>query len=348
MEKTKTLNSTQIARLAGVSRSTVSKVVNNYPDIPEETKNKVRAVIAEHRYTPNVSARVLRGKPQRIIALYVYASALDVEEDALCRLGSPYVMGVISSFIAEAKSFDHRMMIELLKHGEDEQEVLHQIRSQFESKSIAAAIFLGVPDDVGFIDCLVDDNYPVVAIDRNVRSGRRAISIFTDDERGGYLATSHLLGEGYRQIAFVSGDSNKCSAHARAEGYRRAMREQQLPVNIIAGGFSEKYGALAVEYILSLDSVPDAVVCASDAQAYGFIHELHKRRPELLGEIGIVGFDNSFFNDFQQPKLSSVKVDFSLMARSSINALLDSENYKEEAIPVELVIRESSLKRTRR
>ena len=346
MDKTKNMNSTQIAKLAGVSRSTVSKVINNYPDIPEETKNKVRAVIAEYRYTPNVSAQVLRGKAQSVIALYVYASEVDVKEDALCRLNSPYVMGVISSFIAEAKQFGHRMMIELLKHEEDEQEIMYQIRDQFESKSIAAAVFLGVPEDVDFIDRLVDEDYPVAVLDRKVRSDRQAVSIFTDDEQGAYLATCHLLDEGFSQVTFVDGDSNKYSAHARAKGYKRAMNSRQLSVNIIQGGFSGEYGARAAEYILAQGSLPDAVVCACDAQAYGLIQIFQQQQPDLLERIGIIAFDDSFFNDFQQPALSSVKVDFSIMARNAITALLDCENYQNTAVPVELVIRESSRKRS--
>ena len=341
------INSTQIARLAGVSRSTVSKVINDYPDIPEETKMKVRSVIKEHRYIPNASAQVLKGKAQSVVALYVYASAVDAGTDSLCRLSSPYVMGVISNFIMAANQRGHRMIIELLRHGEDEQKVFQRISGHFESRSIAAAAFLGLPTTAGFIDQLVSEDLPVAVIDRPVDSSKKAVNIFTDDQQGAYKATSQLVNEGFRHIVFVNGEQEKHSASARAKGYSLAMEQHALKPELLDGDYSEQSGARAADLIVTMKPRPEAVVCASDTIAYGLIQRLHETNKDYLDQLGLIGFDDTYFNDFQHPPLSSVKVDFAAMAHSTITALLEPENYQPNPVPVELVVRASCKLRCR-
>ncbi|WP_028862762.1 LacI family DNA-binding transcriptional regulator [Psychromonas aquimarina] len=343
MANPKTINSAQIAKLAGVSRSTVSKVVNNYPDIPEETKNKVRSVMEKHGYTPNAAAQVLKGKAQSVVALYIYASETDTQTDSLCRLGSPYVMGVISNFIMAASQCGYRMMVELLVHGEDEQEIKGSIKKSFESKSITAAVFLGLPDRVTFIDQLVAENFPVAVIDRDIDQSKAAVNIYTNDSQGAYQAAHHLHQEGFKSICFIGGDADKRSARMREEGYCRAMQECGASPVVIPGHFSEQAGAHAAEQIIKMSPRPEAVVCASDAVAYGLIRKLREIDAQYLDILGIVGFDDTYFNDFQHPPLSSLKVDFAAMARSTIAALLDPEHNKSVVVPVELVVRASSL-----
>ncbi|MCL6270503.1 LacI family transcriptional regulator [Sansalvadorimonas sp. 2012CJ34-2] len=340
----KTLNSTQIAKLAGVSRSTVSKVINNYPDIPEKTKDKVRSVIAEYRYTPNASAQVLRGKPQAVIALYVYAGVDEVNQDSLCGLSSPYVMGVISNFVVAANNRGHRLMIELLRHEEDEQEIEHRVREHFDSKSIAGAVFLGLPETVSFIDNLTDEDFPIAVIDREVNDHGMALNIFTDDRYGGEMATEHLIANGFRHLLFIGGDMSKRSARKRAEGYVQAMKKHGLTPELLSGDFTEQCGTAAAERILARDSKPDAVVCASDIVAYGLIRTLQKLDNDYLHKMGIIGFDGSVHNDFQSPPLSSVKVDFAAMARATISSLLNPDSETDRVIPVTLEPRASSLR----
>ena len=342
MNKSKAINSTQVAKLAGVSRSTVSKVINNYPDIPEETKEKVRSVIKEYRYTPNASAQVLKGKAQSVVALYVYASEVDTRKDELCSIGSPYVMGVISNFIMKAKQFNHRMMIEMIRHGDDEEEILHKIREHFESKSITAAAFLGLTQNSLFIDQLVADGFPVAVIDRQINSNKQAINIYTDDAQGTFKATSHLINEGFQHILFLGGDQDKLSAHRRNAGYMQAINQHGLTPRALQGEYSEQAGEKAAEQILAMEPRPDAVVCSCDAVAYGLIKKLNEVDQGYLSGVGLTGFDDTDFNNFMSPPLSSIKVDFAAMAEKTITALLAPESYQANPVPVDLVVRASS------
>ncbi|MGR5359943.1 LacI family DNA-binding transcriptional regulator [Vibrio mediterranei] len=338
----KPINATQIAKLAGVSRSTVSKVINNYPDIPEDTKAKVLSVIEKHKYQPNAFAQVLKGVPQTVIALYAYAYEVDMETDSLSSLESPYVMGIISNFIKAAKNHNHKLVVELIEFGDNEQEVEAQIRKDFDSKTIAAAVFLGLSNDVKFIDNLIDDDYRIAVIDREIQEAKTSVNIFTDDFGGARLAVEHLYKQGFNSIAFIGGSDNKHSAQSRLEGYRSAVYEADAEQIVFEALFSEKSGKEAAQKVLGMTSRPDAFVCAADVIAYGFIQTLREHDPDYLNRIGIVGFDNSPFNQYQRPALSSVGVDFSQIARTTIEALLGSAETKKYIVPMSLHKRDSS------
>ncbi|MGF1722974.1 LacI family transcriptional regulator [Vibrio kyushuensis] len=338
----KPINATQIAKLAGVSRSTVSKVINNYPDIPEDTKNKVLSVIDKHKYQPNAFAQVLKGVPQTVIALYAYAYEVDMESDSLSSLESPYVMGIISNFIKAAKNHNHKLVVELIEYGDDEQEVELQIRKDFDSKTIAAAVFLGLSNDVTFIDNLINDDYRIAVLDREVKEAKSSINIFTDDSGGARLAVEHLYEQGFNSIAFIGGSDNKHSARSRLEGYTKAINKAGAEHVVFDALFSEKSGQEAAQKVLAMTSRPDSFVCSADVIAYGFIQTLREQAPDYLDQIGIVGFDNSPFNQYQRPALSSVGVDYSQIAVTTIEALLGSTETTKYTVPMSLYKRDSS------
>lgn len=342
MKNQRAINSSQIAKLAGVSRSTVSKVINNYPDIPEDTKKKVLAVIEAHDYKPNKFASVLKGIPQKVVALYIHATKNDMEAGHLDNLDSSYVMGIISHFIFAAKLHDHSLMVELIHENEDQAEIARQIKDNFDSKAICAAVFLGLTDNCRFIDALVDAGYNIAAIDRKVSTSESAFNVTTDDEESAYLSTQHLITNGYHDIALLGGDPAKQSARSRENGYLRAIEESSLTANIIDCGYSESLGAKSADTILSQKAHIDAVLCASDIIAYGLINRLREKDESYLMSIGIVGFDNIAFNAYQRPSLTSVAVDYKAMAETTINALLKDDQEPEYVIPTKLFTRDSS------
>ncbi|MGF1698551.1 LacI family transcriptional regulator [Vibrio lamellibrachiae] len=345
-----TMNSAKVAQLAGVSRSTVSKVINNYPDIPEKTRNKVLAVINDNKYIPNTSAQILKGKAQTVLALYIYnTKSNDPGSDFIDGAASPYIMRVIASFLMAANAQGYRLMIEHIQEGEVvDEDLIQKIRSHFLSQSISAAVIVGLTEDAGFIDKLADENFPIAVIDRVTTGGNLIRNILTDDENGSYKATQHLIEQGFSQIAFVSGNSNKLSSKKRLKGYTRALEYNQLSPILVVDIYSEytkKSGYLSADHILSMEPRPDAIVCASDSLAYGLIQRLHEVDEQYLSKVGIIGFDDSFFNEYQRPALSSVKVNFNSMASITVNALLHPDINFDLSIATELVIRDSSVQR---
>ena len=247
MSSNRNINSSEIAKIAGVSRSTVSKVINNYPDIPEKTRKKVLDAIADHNYKPNRFASVLKGIPQKVIALYIHTTTNDTTDGPMNNLDSSYVMGVVSNFIMATKQHDHSLLVEMIHEDEDAAEVEARIRDSFNSKSIYAAVFIGLTDNSVFIDRLVESGYQIASVDRYVSDDYAAINVTTDDEEGAYRATKHLAESGFSHIAFIGGDETKLSARRREDGYTRAALESGMSPIVIGCGYSEKLGALAVK-----------------------------------------------------------------------------------------------------
>ncbi|WEM44770.1 LacI family DNA-binding transcriptional regulator (plasmid) [Photobacterium sp. DA100] len=336
------MNSSQIAKLAGVSRSTVSKVINNYPDIPEDTKKKVLAVIKKHDYKPNKFASVLKGIPQKVVALYIHATKNDMDAGNLDNLDSSYVMGIISHFIFAAKLHDHSLMVELIHENEDQTQIERQIKENFDSKAICAAVFLGLTDNSHFIDNLVNAGYNIASIDRKIATEGAGVNITTNDEESAYLATKHLISNGYTQITLIAGDPDKQSARSREHGYLRAIEEHGLSAHKLDCGYSEKLGAQAADQLLAAQKQPDAILCASDIIAYGLIGRMREKNEDYLMSLGIAGFDNIAFNSYQRPSLTSVAVDYKEMAETTIEALLRDESHSEFIISTKLFARDSS------
>ncbi|PSW22152.1 LacI family transcriptional regulator [Photobacterium sanctipauli] len=342
MSSNRNINSSEIAKIAGVSRSTVSKVINNYPDIPEKTRKKVLDAISDHNYKPNRFASVLKGIPQKVIALYIHTTSNDTADGHMNNLDSAYMMGVVSNFIMATKQHDHSLLVEMIHEDEDAAEVESRIRDNFNSKSICAAVFVGLTDNSLFIDNLVESGYNIASIDRNVSQEHAAINVTTDDEGGAYRAAKHLAENGFSHIAFIGGDETKLSARSREDGYKRAATEYGMTPVVIGCGYSEKLGSLAVNRFVELSEI-DALVCASDAIAHGFIGKMREIDSNRLDGIGLIGFENIAFNDYQNPSLSSVAIDYQQMANDTVESLLKPEKAVKVCVNTELIVRDSSM-----
>ncbi|HCA8411698.1 TPA: LacI family DNA-binding transcriptional regulator [Klebsiella variicola] len=345
MDELKKINSFEIARLAGVSRSTVSKVINNYPDIPNETKEKVLSIINKNGYAPNVSAQLLKGKPQAVFALYIYASKTDVSEDALCQLRSPYVASIISNFISYANQVGYRVLIELIKYNDNEEIIKKDILSLYSSGLIHSSVFLGLTSKSVFIDELASLNLPLAVIDRKVACSSNVFNILTSDYQGSRMATKKLIEEGFKKIAFISGELSKLSAKERMKGYIDEMYDNHLEPMIYEGRYSEQTGKDVAKEICDTNKIIDGIVCASDSIAYGVIKYFNEIDPARLSVLGLTGFDDSPFNDYQVLPLTSVLTCFDVMAKKCIDSLLLKSENHIQMIPVKLIERISSNRR---
>lgn len=342
MTNNKKLTSTQIAKLAGVSRSTVSKVINDYPDIPEETKRQVMSVIEEHDYKPNVFSSALKGIPQKVVTLYLHTTKNDALASTMDNLDSSYVMSVMSNFIYCANRKGYSLQVEIIHECDDPDKVYKRISGAFDDKLICSAVFLGLTDKSEFIDKLVAQNYKIATIDRLIDTQYSAFNVTTNDFSGAYLATKALIDEGYQNIAFVTGDHTKLSARQRESGYKQALNEEEMNTNVIQCGYSEVLAIEIAQDIAQSEKTIDALLCASDIIAYGLIKELDSH---FFDEVGLVGFDNLPFNDFQTPPLSSVGVDYQQMADETLDVILGDAKRSTVSVRTKLHERSSSKRR---
>lgn len=336
------INSTDIAKLAGVSRSTVSKVINNYQDIPEETRDRVLNVIKDTGYQPNIFAKILKGIPQTAIALYIYAYEIDLEYNNMSGLDSPYVMGIVSNFIKAAKKYNHKLYIELLESSDNEKEIEARISQDFDSKIISSAVFLGLPENILFINRLIDKNYRIGLIDYEIKERNNAFSILTDERKGCIDVLDKMKNLDNVDVCFIGGKDNKRSARIRLETCKNYALMNDLKFSHIDGFFSEQTGISAAKKILEIPMLerPNAFLFSSDTVGHGFIKIMKENDPEYLAKIILCGFDNSPFDSLQIPALSSLSHDFGAIAEHTLVELL-APKPKNKIVPLTLICRES-------
>ncbi|RUS46757.1 LacI family DNA-binding transcriptional regulator [Cohnella sp. AR92] len=340
------ISSQEIARLAGVSRSTVSRVINNYSNVPPETREKVMRIIEEHHYVPNMSAQVLAGKRTRTLGLFLVEPE-KVGGDSLTNM-------MLASVIENASQRGYYVLTSIIRDTED-QDGVRGVKDIFYQRRIDGGIFIGSAKEEPFLEQLIDEGYIVGLFDQRLR-GRsetnRIVANFDNDE-GMRLAVEYLLSLNHRKIGVVTGDLNRLSGVTKQEGFLAAMRKSGLPVNeewVIPGGFHESNGYEAMQaFLRSGKPLPSAIIMANDSVAFGAIRAIRERGLEVPGDLSVIGFDDHERSSSFEPPLTTFKVDFGIMMKRLTEAVLERiENEETESYEFtagyELIARDSCRK----
>lgn len=317
------MNSTEIAKLANVSRSTVSRVINNYSNVDPETKKKVLETIEKYGYTPNISARNLAGKANNIIGVFIADIVTDdCKNRKFTGNDSPYNNRFIKEIIKAASKAGFLVLIDIITDNKD----ISKMESYLSNKLISGGIFIGFPYKNRLLENLAEHTKNVVLIDQLAikDGGRDRFSLInTNDEYGGYLQTKILIDNGHTNIACITGD-NRLSAIERKEGYLRALKEANINVNlnhIVVGNYrlNESYDA-TVE--LLKDKSITAIVCANDITAYGAYKAIKESNLKVPEDISLVGFDNLDFTSKMQLDITTCAIDMNYLATTAIESCL--------------------------
>lgn len=329
----------EVAARAGVSRRTVSNVVNDFPYVSEETRVKVRKALAELGYAPNLTARNLRNGRTGMIALVLPLSV-------------PYFAELAECVVDEAQAHSYAVMIDKTD-GDPQRE------RDFLMRGERAALFDGMifsPSGVDQSDLSRrSSNSPVVLLGQRIRGGDFD-HVMIDNVAAAATATRHLIDLGRRRIAFIGGqpETKGDIPSDRAAGYRAALREAGHPVRrrleISAHGFRRDAGAQSMARLLDLPEPPDAAFCYNDPLALGAMRTVLHRGLRVPEDIAIVGFDDSEDGRFTTPTLTTISQDKRQIARYAVDLLL-SRLGGDTSPPVtrnadwRLVARESTLGR---
>ncbi len=295
-----------VAREAGVAISTVSKVLNHYPNVREETKEKVNAAIAELGFVPNTIAAALSSKKTGRIAL-----VLDVNRHAqtVDEIPMQYIIGAINR--AKEKGMD---IITVFFTMIAEMSVDEMVR-YFQSQSIEGLIICGLSKDDVMLRRLVDGGkFKCVLIDAP-GVGENTSSIHVDNERAQYeVAKKFLEGKPYKKILYLSGKKNGYVSEERLIGVNRLAQELGLSVLVRTGNFSElEARKLTMQYAAG----KDAIICASDLMAIGAMKALIDMdiyRP-------VCGFDGVSLMGYAGKQMHTVRQDFQKIAASAVEEL---------------------------
>lgn len=283
------INSTEVAKVAGVSRSTVSRVINNNSNVNEKTRKKILRVIEELNYSPNTSAQSLAGKKNDVIGVFIFDDHREgIKEN---RRYFEYFMNFITTVTEEAFLHRKQVLIDIV----DGKEAEARLKGFFYNGNISAGIFIGSRINNGFIDDFIKEDYPIALIDYSTDASiiTDNISLInTDDFTGAYDVTCELIKNGHERIVHVSGDINKLSGIQRRRGYLKALEDnglKELPELLLKGDYNEVQTRKSITKLLKSAIEFDGIFAASDTMA---IESLRILKENNYGEVPIWGYDN--------------------------------------------------------
>jgi DNA-binding LacI/PurR family transcriptional regulator len=330
------VTSEDVAQLAGVSRATVSYVVNNGPrPVAHETRQRVLQAIQKLGYQPNAVARNLRMQRSSTLGLIVPDTH------------NPYFSEVARGI--ERIAFERGYTVFLCHSGSDLASEIKYI-DMLHAQRVAGIIWIPGTADFTPYQRLSGYGINTVIIDRLVPNDK-VPAVTADNLRGGILATEHLIDLGHRRIGYISRPVDLSHSKGRFQGYQDALQQAGIafdPDLVVKGGFVLEDGRQAVNHLLALPEPPTAVFAYNDIMAIGALRALHENGLRVPDDFSLVGFDDIAQASFTCPSLTTVYLPKYEMGQRGAELLIALiEKKKPDArvlrpLDVELVVREST------
>jgi LacI family transcriptional regulator len=328
----------EIAKLAGVSRSTVSRVVNDQPNVREEVRERVRKVIHDTGYQPYAAARSLVTRRTRIIGVIIPEALSTLFTD-------PFFSLLLQGVTGACNTHDYHLMLYLFKGPADQGEMYRRVVG---SGHLDGVIVASTRMEDPLIPKLLQDRVPFVLVGRH--TDERVSYVDVDNVAGARMAVEHLIRTGHHRIATITGPLNMTSGQDRLEGYLQALERQRLPVDealIVEGNFTEASSMAAARRLLSLSVT--GIFAASDIMAVGALKVIREAGLKVPLDVALVGFDDVPIASALQPALTTVRqpiVQMGSMAADLLMSFLEDPPSGDASahkiiLSAKLVVRES-------
>jgi LacI family transcriptional regulator len=326
-----------VARHAGVSPMTVSRVVNREANVVAATRDKVLETIRVLGYVPNPAARNLAGARQcRIALLYSNPSAAYLSE---------FLLGSLT----EASASDALLTLEHFEEGVSRKEIVAHLDTHGVN-----AVLLPPPlcDDPGLLKALHLSGLPIAQIATG-RPSDLADAVTIDDEAAAYAMTRHLIDRGHARIGFIIGNTNQTASVLRLGGYERALRESGINLDrslIAQGDFTYRSGMVATEKLLAGPVRPTAIFASNDDMAAAATAVAHRYHLNVPGDLSICGYDDTPIATTIWPELTTIRQPIQEMARLGTRLLVEAvrdgwanrpRRIRHEQLPFALIQRAS-------
>ena len=330
------LQMADIARLAGVSTSTVSRALSGSPLVNEETRTRVIELARSLKYSINIGAQNLRLKQNRTVGVVVPYDAATRQH-----LSDPFFLGMLGSLADALTEQGFDMLISRV-----DAETLDAAAQSFDSGRVIGIILIGQWRHHEQLNQLAARQVPIVVWGAQLPQ-QLYCTVGGDNVAGGRLATEHLLAAGRRRIAFF-GDARLPEVAQRQQGYAQALAAHGLepdPQLYVAGSFLPQVGAADVEELLDRHTSFDAIFACSDLLAMSAISALRARGIAVPQQVAVVGYDDIELASYFHPPLTTVRQPIRAAGRAlvtSLLALVDGAPSPSQQLPTELVVRASA------
>jgi len=329
------VNLEEIAKLSGVSRSTVSRVINNHPRVNPKTRERVYEVIQRLDYHPSAAARRLAGGRTNILGLVIPMGVPRLFTD-------PFFPLLIQGVSQACSAHDHSVML-WVAEPEYERRTIRQV---LQNKMIDGVIIASAILDDPLLEALMEGDLPFILVGRHPAAPQVSY-VDVDNFNSSREVVTYLLRLGYQRIGTISGPQNMIAGLDRLEGYKAALRQWGVPVDpdfTVEGDFTEDGGYNAMQRLLPHH--PQALFCASDAMAIGAMRALREASLRVPENVAVASFDDLPFSAHSEPPLTTVRQPIQRLGAVAVETLMEIIAHPEAPprcviLPTELVIRAS-------
>lgn len=323
-----------IAHLSGVSRSTVSRVINGEIHVKEATQKKVMEVIESRNFQPNLAARGLAIGRTNVIGLVIPAGVSIIFTD-------PYFPQLIQGVSAACNTHNYSVMLWLAEPEYERRTISQILHNGLVDGVVVAKTLMSDP----IVNSLFESKMPFILIGRHPSLDVNYLDV--DNMQAVREAIFHLIRLGYKRIATITGPQDQISGYDRYQGYLTALQYSNQPIRselVAEGDFTEAGGYMAM--LRLIPSKPDAVFTASDMMAYGAMRALRDANLRVPEDVAIIGFDDIPTSSRTDPPLTTIRQSANSMGALAVETLIDIISRRESKtrhviLPTELVIRSS-------
>ena len=322
-----------IARLSGVSYSTVSRALNGVGRIKPSTRKKVMEAASQLGYVPNRQARSLAGGQSNVIGMLVHG------------LDTDYIGQILKGADEELAQASYELMVFTThRHKNKELSTVTRLMS-----GLTDGLLIVLPEGhQHYVKNLQEKNLPYVLVDTAVHSDDEGVTVTATNNQGAYEATKHLLNLGHERIGFITGNLNLQIAVSRFEGYQRALTEAGIPFDIALireGNFLQPRGREAALELLQRKHPPSAIFASNDVMALGVLEAAYELGVRVPDDLSVVGFDDVASAEYAIPKLTTVRqpiYEMGVVAARSLLGLLRGEEVSSVQLGTQLIVRAST------
>lgn len=325
------MNNKTIAQMAGVSLSTVSKIINNYSDVSEETRNRVLEIMRKNGYTPTPSLK----KSNLIVVIFAGKQNVDFTH--------PFFNEVLNSFKKQIGILGYDLLfLTNTKTGDED------YLSRCQAYQVAGCIIISGQDLEPSIDALDQSDIPCLGVDIKL-TGKNSGHIMSDNYKLTSKVVEHFYLKGYRDLGYIGSSTLSSISNIRESGYRDAMEALGLTINpdwfVNGSDFFEQSGYDAMKQILQAETLPRAIFAASDLLAIGAMRAIEEHNLKIPDDIAIIGCDDIEACKYVQPSLTTMRQNKEKLGILSALMLYDLINNQSSmssfVVEPELVIRNS-------
>lgn len=331
-----------VAKLANVNPSTVSRVIANNPRISENTKLKVREAMEELGYHPNLIARSLVNQNTKAIGVIMPGAA----EKAFL---NPFFSEVLRGISTEAHQKEYTLY---LSTGGTEEDIFEEVVNMVQGRRVDGIILLYSRIDDKITAFLKGKKFPFVLIGKPHQIEEMITYVDNDNIEAAKEVTQFLIGLGHKRIAFIGGSLDLMVTIDRLTGYKKALHAANIQTNdeyIVHEEFLKEGGKEAVTELFSLEKPPTAIVVTDDLMSFGVLSSLAEKGIKVPDDVSVVSFNNLMLAEFSQPPLTSVDINIFQLGYNAVELLVDiiakpNSVSKRSIVPYQLLKRESSQK----